>query len=114
MILDKIIEKVKIRIEEQKKHYPIDMYKQQNLLNKEPNLFKDALLQPGIQIIAEIKKASPSAGTIAKEFNPISTALDYAEANVAAISILTEEDFFHGSLNILQMVRRNVQLPLLR
>ena len=65
-------------------------------------------------IIAEIKKASPSAGVITTSFDPVATAKDYARAGADAISVLTDRQFFEGQLDYLGQVRRAVSLPLLR
>ncbi|WP_225047164.1 indole-3-glycerol phosphate synthase TrpC [Lacticaseibacillus kribbianus] len=65
-------------------------------------------------LIAEVKQASPSKGVIAASFDPIAIATDYAAAGVDAISCLTEPDFFHGSLDILRAVTRQVATPVLR
>jgi indole-3-glycerol phosphate synthase len=75
----------------------------------------DALGRAGrTNIIAEIKHRSPSKGVIREDFNPGSIALSYEEAGAAAISVLTEEDFFGGSLEHLRTVREIVNLPVLR
>ncbi len=68
----------------------------------------------GISIIAEIKKASPSSGVIREDFDPFAIARIYQENGAAAISVLTEQHFFKGSLDYLSQVRRIVSLPLLR
>lgn len=67
-----------------------------------------------VAVIAEIKKASPSAGVIAAEFDPVGIASNYERAGADAISILTDEKFFQGALVHLADVRRTVSLPLLR
>jgi indole-3-glycerol phosphate synthase len=69
---------------------------------------------PGINIIAEIKRASPSKGVIRDDVSPAWMASQYAAGGAAAISVLTEEDRFRGSLDDLREVRRAVRLPLLR
>jgi indole-3-glycerol phosphate synthase len=74
-------------------------------------------LQPGdgkLAVIAEIKKASPSAGVIAESFEPVEIATNYKRAGANAISVLTDEKFFQGSLEHLGNVRSAVPLPLLR
>jgi len=67
-----------------------------------------------LAIIAEIKKASPSAGVIAESFDPVAIAKDYQRAGADAISVLTDQQFFRGKLNHLVDVRRTVSLPVLR
>src|SRR5438477_11583780 len=67
-----------------------------------------------LAVIAEIKKASPSAGMIAQSFDPIEIAKNYERSGAAAISILTDEQFFQGKLDYVAAVREAVSLPLLR
>ena len=68
----------------------------------------------GLGLIAEVKKASPSAGTISEEFDPEEIALSYEAAGAHAVSVLTDAPFFHGHLDHLREVRRAVKLPVLR
>lgn len=65
-------------------------------------------------LIAEVKKASPSAGVIAESFDPVAIAREYEEAGAHAISVLTDEQFFQGKLAYLKQVRDAVSLPVLR
>ena len=67
-----------------------------------------------IALIAEIKKASPSAGVIRADFDPLAIAQSYQQHGAHALSVLTEEEFFQGSLEILTRVHQHVQLPVLR
>src|SRR5690606_2611008 len=77
--------------------------------------FADALAgSGGVRIIAEIKKASPSKGVIREDFDPVELARIYEAEGAAAISVLTDQRFFQGSLDHLDAVRRSVTLPLLR
>lgn len=67
-----------------------------------------------LALIAEVKKASPSAGVIVESFDPVAIAKNYARAGVEAISVLTDERFFQGHLDYLQLIRDAVPQPLLR
>ena len=80
---------------------------------KESN-FKKSLLNTDEAIIAEIKKASPSAGIISENFDPVSKAKEYESFGAAALSILTEEDYFLGSISYLVNVKKVSDLPILR
>src|SRR5712691_6133554 len=77
--------------------------------------FRAALDRPGeVQILSEIKKASPSAGVLRDDFNPVAIARTYAEHGAAAISVLTDAPYFQGHLSHLVAVRAAVISPLLR
>ena len=68
----------------------------------------------GIGLIAEVKKASPSAGVICRDFDPVRIAKEHEAAGASCLSVLTDEKFFQGSLDYLRQIRAVVKLPLLR
>ncbi len=76
--------------------------------------FKTALKEDGINIIAEVKKASPSKGIIRKDFDPVDIAKTYEKGGAKAISVLTDKKYFQGDLSYLELISKNVNLPLLR
>jgi indole-3-glycerol phosphate synthase len=114
-ILKEIVEKTIITIDKRKESKSLDHLKSQieNLTLADPN-FKKSLLKKDEAIIAEIKKASPSAGIISHNFNPVSKAKEYESIGASALSILTEESYFKGSSKYLEEVKRHTKLPILR
>lgn len=81
-----------------------------------PRNFFKAVTHPAheLRVIAEVKKASPSAGLIRPDFDPVAIARAYEDAGAAAISCLTDEKYFQGSLDYLRQIKAAVQLPVLR
>ena len=110
-ILDKIIEHKLQEISKAKQRGIPDI----DIPDPQPRGFIDSLTsKPEVSIIAEVKKASPSKGLICADFDPEKIAQDYKEGGASAISVLTDENFFQGSLNFLPLIRQTVDLPLLR
>lgn len=115
-MLDEIVLKTKERLEESKKNKPFDDLKEE-VANLEINFdfpFEKALASEGLSIIAEVKKASPSKGLIAEEFDYLAIAKEYESAGVSAISVLTEPYFFKGSNDYLKEIACEVKVPILR
>ena len=84
---------------------------------RRPRDFSSALRRPKrgpVALIAEVKKASPSAGVICADFDPVRIAREYEAAGATCLSVLTDEVFFQGSLEYLRRIRDAVALPLLR
>lgn len=115
-MLDKIVEKTKERVSENKKVNSLDRlkYKILNIDVKFNYPFKKALSSDDIAIIAEVKKASPSKGLIAENFDYVNIAKEYEAAGASAISVLTEPYFFQGSDDYLKKIAKNVKIPVLR
>lgn len=116
MILDEIAAAAKKRIAAQKEIVsPDEMKKRACALPHETGFpFEKALKQEGIRFICEVKKASPSKGVIAKEFPYMEIAKEYEQAGAAAISVLTEPDYFLGSDAYLEQIAKEVSIPVLR
>lgn len=113
-ILDEIVAHKKKDLEERKATLPLAELEKRMPPLSERRSFSRSLKKDGLAIIGEIKKASPSRGVIVPDFDPVDLALEYEEAGVVAISVLTEERYFQGSLGDLLMVRRATSKPLLR
>ena len=79
-----------------------------------PRDFHAALAQPGVSLIAECKKASPSKGLMVRNYDPVAIAKAYQKAGASAISVLTDGRHFQGSLEDLRDVRETVKIPVLR
>ena len=114
-ILNDIVENTKAKLESKKAELPLaDIISKLNELNLPKGAFKESLLKKDQAVIAEIKKASPSAGIISEDFDPIKKAKEYEDFGASALSILTEEDFFQGSSEYLKEVKAITSLPILR
>jgi len=115
MILDDIVTAKRAELAIQKQQVPLSQLQDMALFRATPLPFLRTLREwPGRAIIAEVKKASPSKGIIRADFEPLSLAQIYAASGAAAISVLTERQFFQGSLEFLRLIREQVALPLLR
>src|SRR5580658_5057834 len=75
--------------------------------------FAPVLVREGLSVIAEMKRSSPSKGLLREDYDPAALARAYYAAGARAISVLTDHEFFGGSLDHLQLVRKTVPLPLL-
>ena len=116
-ILNNIISKKIERVDTLKKSISLDSL---NEIIDKNNTFIDFkekiqnnIIQDKISIIAEIKKASPSAGVIIKDYNPVEIAKIYNDNNVTCLSVLTEEDFFLGNLIHISKIKQKFNLPIL-
>ncbi len=113
-ILDEIVAARLNRVMKAKMRMPLIMLKQM-MSNRPPKRdFAAALAGPGLRVIAEMKRASPSHGTFREDFRPREIAQSYEASGAAALSVLTEEDFFRGSLTDLIDARDATGLPVLR
>lgn len=116
MILDKIVEATKVRVAQEKKVETPEAVKAAALaLPSDTGFpFEAALRQQDFNFICEVKKASPSKGIIAEHFPYLDIAKEYEVAGAAAISVLTEPDFFKGDKKYLQEIASTVKIPVLR
>ena len=116
-ILDKIIIAKIQKIDVLKKSISLDSIKVKIDENKSFINFKEKIENNinnnKISIIAEIKKASPSAGVIIENFNPVNIAQIYKDNNATCLSVLTEEDFFQGNLIHISKIKQKINLPIL-
>ena len=121
-ILDKIIATKRREVSERQKVTPVEALKETISTLGRPRNFFHAVTRPAsshrpakrMNLIAEIKKASPSAGVIRADFDPVKIAQQYASAGADALSVLTDEEYFQGKLDYIHQVRDAVKLPVLR
>jgi len=116
-ILKKIINKKIIKINELKKNISIESLENKIKQNKSFLNFKNKIenncKNNKISIIAEIKKASPSAGVIVKNYDPVNIAQIYNKNKITCLSVLTEEEFFLGNLIHINKIKQKIKLPIL-
>jgi indole-3-glycerol phosphate synthase len=117
-ILDDIVAACRARLEIRKAEVPLDRVReaaaQRMEWASERRDFAAALAMPGLGVIAEMKQASPSRGVLRTDYRPREIAPGYEAAGAVALSVLTEERFFKGSLGDLEEAREAVSLPVLR
>jgi indole-3-glycerol phosphate synthase len=112
--LSTIVDHVKAQVEERQRKMPASVLRERPLFHTPTRDFAGSLTGSSRRIIAEVKRASPSKGLIRDNCEPVEVAKDYAGHGASAISVLTEERFFQGSLSYLEQIRGTVALPLLR
>jgi len=114
-ILDEIVAKTKSKLEEKKQGLTFEELSSKiDFENLKETNFKKSLQNKAEAIIAEIKKASPSAGIISENFDPVLKSKEYESFGASALSILTEEDYFLGNIKYLMDVKAITSLPILR
>ena len=113
-MLNRIITQKREEIEQRKKDIAVSRLKEIIARGKDPLDFALALDGNETRLIAEVKRASPSRGILCPHFDPVRLAKSYAQGGAAAISVLTEANYFHGSIDHLTAIKDEVELPLLR
>jgi len=116
-ILDKIIADKKAEVERGQSQRSLEELKAQVLSMPKCHNFYKAVTKPnsrGLNVIAEVKKASPSAGVIREDFDPVAIARTYQRCGADAISVLTDEKYFQGRLEYISQIKEVVDLPILR
>jgi indole-3-glycerol phosphate synthase len=113
-VLDRILEARRVEVEHRKKVLPETALKYGVAAATPLRDFAAALARPGINVLAELKPASPSRGVIREPFDPVALASSLESAGAAALSVLTEGEFFRGTLKYLRDARKSVQVPVLR
>ena len=113
-ILHRIVETKKKEVADLLGSRPLSDWEQAARQTPAPRGFLEQMRLPGIRVIAEVKKASPSAGILRSPFHPGEIARSYADHGAACISVLTDRDYFQGKLADLEEVRGTVSLPVLR
>lgn len=116
-ILDKILADKRAEVVSRQSQTNLEKLKQQVRSMPRCRNFYKAVTKPssrGINVIAEVKKASPSAGLIRENFNPVTIAQTYEKCGADAISVLTDEKYFQGRLEYISQIRQEVDLPVMR
>jgi len=116
-ILDKIIADKRAEVELRRSRQSLEQLKEQVLSRHKCRNFYKAVTEPssrGVNVIAEVKKASPSAGVIREDFDAVAIAQTYEKCGADAISVLTDEKYFQGKLEFIKQIKELVGLPILR
>ncbi|HUU85554.1 MAG TPA: indole-3-glycerol phosphate synthase TrpC [Phycisphaerae bacterium] len=116
-ILDRIVQTKQKEVAAARNAVPLETLVANAEKAAAPRDFYAALAAPspnGIHLIAEVKKASPSAGLIRADFDPVDIARQYQQAGASALSVLTDQTYFHGRLDHIDQIKANVPLPVLR
>jgi indole-3-glycerol phosphate synthase len=114
-ILSEILATKRTEVSLRSKRLPLSALQEKLAGAPPPRDFRAALRQaPGVALIAEVKKASPSKGIIREDFDPLAIGKIYAENGAACLSVLTDEEYFKGHLDYLTMIREVVPQPMLR
>lgn len=114
-MLDEIVLTKQQEVEDAKRHLPLDELKERAKQRVVERGFRKALSVPGkLSLIAELKRRSPSRGMLRERFDPVSLAQGMQEAGAGALSVLTDEHYFGGSLEFLRDVKQFTEIPVLR
>ena len=116
MILEKIAESTRERVEAAKNQIPLSILRAR-ICDMELDTgfpFEEALKKKGMSFICEVKKASPSKGLIAEDFPYVDIAKEYEAAGADAVSVLTEPEYFKGDNEYLKELRKSIKLPIIR
>jgi len=116
-VLDQIIAHKRQEVAQRRQRTPMEELRERAAAMPRPRNFFRAVTTPTrkrLNVIAEVKKASPSAGVIRQDFDPVAIARTYEQAGADALSVLTDEKFFQGHLDYIAAVRQAVKLPVLR
>ena len=113
-MLNEIVAQKRGEVEQRKKHIPLSRLQERIARQAAPLDFALALKGTHTRLIAEVKRASPSRGVLCPDFHPVDIAQKYAQGGAAAISVLTETNYFEGSIDHLAAIREKIRLPLLR
>jgi indole-3-glycerol phosphate synthase len=116
-ILDKIIADKRIEVDQRRSQKSLEQLQRDVIGMPKCRNFYKAVTKPnprGLNVIAEVKKASPSAGMIRGDFNPAEIARTYEKCGADAISVLTDEKYFQGKLEYINLIKETVDIPVLR